>query len=642
MRLAYSCGLRHRVRRFRLIAWSIMVTVSLWLTLTSAAQTATPTPVYFATNLGTFPGGLWSSAYDINASGQITGVALTSMNEPHAFLWTDGVMQDLGTLGGPMSAGFAINSDGDVVGQSETATLQVHAFLYRDGVMHDLGTLGGFSESVARGINDAGQIVGYSRTTSGDTHAFVYVDGIMTDLGTIAGPTSYGYAINNAGQAVGRTTIGDQALPFHAFLYEGESMRDLGSLGGSSLALSISDTGHVAGSFWLEGSSGPEHAFLYRDGSMTDLGTLGGVRSYAEHVNVHDQVVGRSATAEGGWVPFIWTAGVMHKLVDLIDPDSHLIDFDPISIDDTGRIVGSGELGAPTQDRAFLLTPVPPTAVITLLLNPTEISGGFGVTGTIRLSTPAGPEGAEVTLSSTEGASVPYSVLVAPNESEATFEIDTLGVSSAKNVTIKAERLGFHKTAGLTVHPLIASWKFQPSPVAGCKPSTGTLSLRGPAPAGGLYINLASSSSTVTVPATLLVKAGSRTGKFRATTTPVASLESVTLTASYREGIKNTTLPVRPIGARQVGLSPNPVAGGNPVAGLVTLECPAAPGDISVALSSSRPSIAQPSATSITIPFGSLGGAFEVATAPILTTTNASIRATANGVSKVKKLTLTP
>src|SRR4051794_34524752 len=50
---------------------------------------------------------------------------------------------DLGTLGGADSLGLGINDSGQVVGQSDTADGHTHAFLYSQGVMADLGTLGG-------------------------------------------------------------------------------------------------------------------------------------------------------------------------------------------------------------------------------------------------------------------------------------------------------------------------------------------------------------------------------------------------------------------------------------------------------------------------------------------------------------------
>ena len=52
-------------------------------------------------------------------------------------------MTDLGTLGGTYSWAFDINDRGQVVGYSGTAAGDQHAFLYGDGAMTDLGTLGG-------------------------------------------------------------------------------------------------------------------------------------------------------------------------------------------------------------------------------------------------------------------------------------------------------------------------------------------------------------------------------------------------------------------------------------------------------------------------------------------------------------------
>jgi probable HAF family extracellular repeat protein len=120
---------------------------------------------------------------DINDKGQAVGWSYTAGNVArHAFLYSDGTLIDLGTLGGSNSGAGAINEKGQVIGWSDTAgNVGRHAFLYSDGTMTDLSLGGSFSE--ASSINDKGQVLGWSDTV-GDLarHAFLYSNGTMTDL----------------------------------------------------------------------------------------------------------------------------------------------------------------------------------------------------------------------------------------------------------------------------------------------------------------------------------------------------------------------------------------------------------------------------------------------------------------------------
>src|SRR5262249_38298789 len=130
------------------------------------------------TDLGTL-GGPESEGWGINASGQVVGRASTPVVN-HAFLYSAGSMADLGSLHRYDSTiAYAINNAGQIVGNS------VDAFLYENGVMTDLGIVGG----APFGINASGQIVG-DFPVGNDFHAFLYSAGSMNDLGTLPGVNS--------------------------------------------------------------------------------------------------------------------------------------------------------------------------------------------------------------------------------------------------------------------------------------------------------------------------------------------------------------------------------------------------------------------------------------------------------------------
>jgi probable HAF family extracellular repeat protein len=144
----------------------------------------------------------WTRTEVVGESG--TGA---SGSEVHAFLYSNGTMKDLGTLGGTPSRAFGINARGQVVGSSDLANGGPHAFLFSDGTMTDLGTLVAGSAttvSVAFGINDAGQVVGSSQIAglSPPNHAVLWQDGNIVDVNP-PGWQTIGYAINNRGQIVG-------------------------------------------------------------------------------------------------------------------------------------------------------------------------------------------------------------------------------------------------------------------------------------------------------------------------------------------------------------------------------------------------------------------------------------------------------
>ncbi|MEO8892558.1 MAG: hypothetical protein ABI417_13660, partial [Coleofasciculaceae cyanobacterium] len=94
------------------------------------------------------------------------------------------------------------------------------AFLSQNGIVTDLGNLGGIS-SRAYGINTAGTVVGSSSINSDVTHAFIWRNGKMRDLNNLL-PADSGWelnqavSINNKGQIVGTGTFNGQSRGFLA------------------------------------------------------------------------------------------------------------------------------------------------------------------------------------------------------------------------------------------------------------------------------------------------------------------------------------------------------------------------------------------------------------------------------------------
>lgn len=88
---------------------------------------------------------------------------------------------------------------------------------------------------------------------------------------------------------------------------------DLGTLGGlSSSASDVNIRNQVVGTSAT--ADGFNHAFLWQAGLMTDLGTLGGTTSGATELNDIGQVVGWSSDATEGPHAFLWTDGSMQDL----------------------------------------------------------------------------------------------------------------------------------------------------------------------------------------------------------------------------------------------------------------------------------------------------------------------------------------
>jgi len=227
-------------------------------------------------------------------------LTLPAAQQVHAFLWQGGAMHDLGTLGGNDSSPSFINEAGEVTGFSSTSNQindtpdlpvnglpTIHPFLWKDGQMQDLGSLGGKQAMpgsfgygpLGRVMNARGEVVGTS-SLPGDAswHAFLWSSGHMIDLGTLGGSNSEAFSINDRGQVVGRANVTDTPLVRHAVLWENGAMIDLGIVDPCERAnaKAINSRGQIVGSLI---NCTPDFkffraAYVEKGKPMVDLNTL--------------------------------------------------------------------------------------------------------------------------------------------------------------------------------------------------------------------------------------------------------------------------------------------------------------------------------------------------------------------------------
>jgi probable HAF family extracellular repeat protein len=301
------------------------------------------------TDLGTFGGpnsGVSFWGRRPNERGEVAGAAQTSTPDP----------------AGEDYCAFINN-----FGSESPAPFQCLPFVWQDGVMTALPTVGGNGSAVQsnnRGVV-AGQVdVAPDPACTPQTPRpvpVVWEHGVLQELPVLAG-TLYGgpNTVNEKGQAVGVLVSDCAASVASAALWEHGSVTYLGSLGGKALdeGVAINDEGQVVGFASLPGDAA-FHAFFWSKGTgMKDLGTLpGDVLSFAAGINGESQIVGTSFDANGNPRAFLEQDGVMIDLNTLIPagfPLSLLYAFD---INSRGEIVGQGFDPATQQLHAYLARP---------------------------------------------------------------------------------------------------------------------------------------------------------------------------------------------------------------------------------------------------------------------------------------------
>ena len=304
-------------------------------------------------------------------------------------------------LGGANSIAYATNVFGVAVGGAETGAPDPHAadfcgfkaygvvtagdicapFVWQNGVMAALPTLGGYNGSATQ-VNSFGVISGEVENALGDPGCperlqfkpVKWVNGTVIELPTYGGdPDALAYAVNDLGQVAGSSgecapfnpNLQAAMVPLHPLRWDPDgSVKYLGTLGGTgrnfaNLAINLNNKGHVVGTSALAGDE-INHAFLWtEEKGMQDLGALhpDDIGSGAAGINDFDEITGISIPLDGPPSAFVWKDGQMSDLNVVAHGPANLHLIAGTSINNNGEILGMAIDFRTGEIHGFVATP---------------------------------------------------------------------------------------------------------------------------------------------------------------------------------------------------------------------------------------------------------------------------------------------
>jgi probable HAF family extracellular repeat protein len=388
-----------QLRNFWILGVATMVLACLSNAVAQASYKVQDLGVQHGDNLG-MPMGLNNYGWTLNMEQFLHPFSLSTAQP--AARGTDSITigelnLELGTLGGKNSSinWGGINDRGEAVGMSETSVpdpngedicgfgthLTCLPFLWQNGVMSALPTVGG-NNGQASAINNSGQIAGYAEngivdsTCQPGTENFFMVElPVLWEKvhGKIQAhalhpygndPDGQALGINNQGQAVGYS--GNCTAVHYAVLWESLTATPLPNLGNPfAVAYAINGRGQIVGQG--VNSDGTPLAVLWQNNTVTSLGggdlPPGDVASFATSINNRGQAVGSSFDSTGSWSHgLLWQNGVMIDLNTVFPASDHLFVVSASNINESGQIAGMALVmhGSQLENvvHGFLATPV--------------------------------------------------------------------------------------------------------------------------------------------------------------------------------------------------------------------------------------------------------------------------------------------
>jgi probable HAF family extracellular repeat protein len=249
----------------------------------------------------------------------------------------------------------AINSSGDIAGYQGSGRTWT-GFVLRAGNKSVVPPFPGGQDVFVYGMNDSGWVVGGAGSADSYARAFVFRDGLIEDLG-FGGALSFAMAVNRHGLIVGFSVDPDGGQ--HAVRWRKGLTTPIGrATPWNSRAVAVNDKGTAVGYIWPPPSEPYVfHAVRFVDGDVQDLGTLPGMpHSQATAVNRHGLIVGGSMTESYQWRAFLYAAGHMTDLNDLVRATNGIVIQRATGINSDGVIIAEG-IGVDGAQHALVLRP---------------------------------------------------------------------------------------------------------------------------------------------------------------------------------------------------------------------------------------------------------------------------------------------
>ena len=265
------------------------------------------------------------------------------------------------------------------------------------------------------------------------------------------------------------------------------------------------------------------------------------------------QVVGGSQTAITGSVSMNGTPATSGKVITLSSSDPKLVSV-PKSVQlvsteswtkftvihrrvaTAQSVTISANCDGVTQTTTLTLEPF---ALTSFKVGSLGVTGGLNALGAIILNAAPGTDSGPVSVKMTSSSSVvdmPKTVLVPVGSTSKEFAIPTVPVKLSTEATLTATLGSTQLTGSVVVNPpYLVSMAIKPTSVTGSSTTTvtGTVTLSGPAPTGGISITLASADPAAAgVEPTVVVPAGKTTATFAVTHKKVTTQTQVRITAA--------------------------------------------------------------------------------------------------------------